>query len=250
MAASSSGSNPTLVPLRRWPHPGRRSASSGRASVRMKMGWDADQSRRLSRKSSRPGSAHWRSSITMTTGSRSASRSKSIRQPAKRSSRARSPSAAPSSWASRGSMKARSASFSIQLVDAGFELGPHHLRRVLLADAEAAGGPSGRAPSRRRRRRRRGTGPGARGRSKARPSTYLSNSQASRDLPTPAGPTIETQPRRAATFSGAVELVLHEPQLVVATDELGLEHVAPVGTRGRRRSPARPARRARGRPCP
>ena len=42
---SSSGSRPMLVPLRRCPHPGRRSASSGRARVRMKMGWADDQSR-------------------------------------------------------------------------------------------------------------------------------------------------------------------------------------------------------------
>ena len=133
----SRGSRPMLVPLRRCPHPGRRSASSGRARVRMKIGWADDQSRIESRKSSNPASAHWRSSITMTTGWVSVRRSKSNRHPAKRSSRARSASAAPSSCATRGSMKSRSSGAGTSSSRPRAQLGAHHVVRVLLADAEA-----------------------------------------------------------------------------------------------------------------
>ena len=51
---------------------------------------------------------------------------------------------------------------------------------------------------------------------------YLKNSQASRDLPTPATP--ETSTRRAElALGGAVEELLDEAQLVVSPDEGGLE---------------------------
>ena len=73
----------------RWPGApvGRRSASSGRASVTTKIGELRDHSSRYSMKSSRDASAHCMSSKTMTDGSTSASRSKKSRHAANRSSR-------------------------------------------------------------------------------------------------------------------------------------------------------------------
>ena len=54
-----------------------------------------------------------------------------------------------------------------------------------------------------------------------RPSTYFSNSQASRDLPIPATPT--TDRRCAFPPRRSVEELLDEPQLAVAADERRLE---------------------------
>ena len=73
------------------------------------MGWLRDHSRIDSTKSTRPGSAHCRSSKTMTVGPSAAIRSKNVRQAEKSSSR--SPdgaSASPSRCARRGSIQRRS----------------------------------------------------------------------------------------------------------------------------------------------
>ena len=54
------------------------------------------------------------------------------------------------------------------------------------------------------------------------PSTYLKNSQASRDLPTPATPTIDIR-RAVLLFAGAVQQLLEEAQLAITPDERRLE---------------------------
>ena len=73
----------------RWPDPqfGRLSASSGLAIVTIRIGWFFDHSSIDSMKSSNPGSAHWRSSKTITTVPCSAIRSKKARHAANSSSR-------------------------------------------------------------------------------------------------------------------------------------------------------------------
>ena len=69
------------------PQPGRRSRSSGRASVTMRIGTSRLHSRTWSMKSSMPVSAQWRSSNSSTTVPVAASRSKNVRQAANSSSR-------------------------------------------------------------------------------------------------------------------------------------------------------------------
>jgi hypothetical protein len=66
------------------PQFGRRSASSGRASVTTKIGRSRDHSTRYSMKSRSALSAQWMSSKTITEGPRSAIRSKKIRHAANR----------------------------------------------------------------------------------------------------------------------------------------------------------------------
>ncbi len=61
------------------PHAGRLSSRSGRASVMTKIGTLRDHSMTWSTKSTRPVSAWWKSSKTMTTGPDSARRSKNVR---------------------------------------------------------------------------------------------------------------------------------------------------------------------------
>ena len=95
----------------RWPDPqfGRLSASSGLAIVTIRIGWFFDHSSIDSMKSSNPGSAHWRSSKTITMVPCSAIRSKKARHAANSSSR--SPwgaGSSPSRCASRGSIHRRS----------------------------------------------------------------------------------------------------------------------------------------------
>ena len=81
MAAVGSGSRWSEVKLRLpAPQSGRRSYSSGRDKVRMKMGRLRLHSSICSTKSMRPGSAKWKSSNTITTGALAASRSKNVRQ--------------------------------------------------------------------------------------------------------------------------------------------------------------------------
>ena len=94
---TSSGRRSRLIPVKLptpEPHDGRWSSSSGRASARMKIGWVLDQVAMCSMKSSRLGSAHWRSSKTRTTGVRSETRSKNRRQAANSSSRSNAASSA------------------------------------------------------------------------------------------------------------------------------------------------------------
>ena len=110
MARSESGSRCSEVKLR-WPAPqlGLRSISSGRASVITIRGWLRDHSRIDSTKSMSPGSAHCRSSKTMTVGPRNEIPSKNARQAEKSSSRSPAgDSTSPRRWASRGSIHLRS----------------------------------------------------------------------------------------------------------------------------------------------
>jgi hypothetical protein len=159
------------------------------------MAWSPDHSRRWSRKSTMPASAHCRSSMTITTGRCSARRSKNRRQPEKSSSFASTLGVgSPSSWPRRGAMNSRSAGSSIQrsrpvaealgddllgVLLADLEPRPDHLRERPVADSLAIGQAA----------------PGVPEHVPARPSMYLKNSQARRDLPTPATP--ETSTRRA-----------------------------------------------------
>ena len=61
------------------------------------------------------------------------------------------------------------------------------------------------------------------------PSVYFENSQPRRLLPMPAGPTTETS-RASLLAAGRVEQVLEQAQLVVATDERGLQRLGSVAT--------------------
>ena len=138
------------------PQVGRRSSSSGRASVTTNSGWLRDHSSRYSTKSSRDASAHCMSSKASTVGYVSASRSKNSRHAANRSCRSRvSCSPRPSSCASRGSTKlallrrragapraplraSRSAA-SGWLVLGDPAAHPHHVRERPVRDALAVG---------------------------------------------------------------------------------------------------------------
>ena len=112
IASSSSGSSGSVVALRVAPgKPGCRSATSGRASVSTKIGWWRPQSSRYSTNATRPSSAQWRSSKTMTSGPCSARRSKKRLQAENRSSRSGAErSERPSRCMSRGSIHVRSSS--------------------------------------------------------------------------------------------------------------------------------------------
>ncbi len=110
IATSGSGSRCNALKLRE-PEPqfGRRSASSGRASVTIRIGRFLDHSSIDSMKSSIPPSAHWRSSKTITVVPCSAMRSKNVRHAAKSSSRSPLGAASsPSRCASLGSIQRRS----------------------------------------------------------------------------------------------------------------------------------------------
>ena len=88
IAWSLSGSRRTAVAFgRSVPHPGRRSRSSGRASVTTRSGLCRLQSSRWSMKSRRPSSPQWRSSKTSIVVPRSAMRSNRVRHAANSSSR-------------------------------------------------------------------------------------------------------------------------------------------------------------------
>ena len=140
------------------PKAGRRSTSSGRLSASTKIGWFRDHSSRYSMKSSRPASAHCRSSNTRITGRWSAIRSKKSRHAENRSSRSGAVrSARPSRCARRGSSQLRSS---------GSARAPRSRPATSRAPIPAArprgcrraSAPSRRAPSTRRPRRRRGSG--------------------------------------------------------------------------------------------
>ena len=80
-------------------------------------------------------------------------------------------------------------------------------RVVALGDARPACGPSRPAPRTRCPRRRPASGPGASRSSPTSPSRYFSNSQASRLLPMPAWPVIETSRARRSRVGGVEELL-------------------------------------------
>ena len=86
MTSSGSGSSGRVVTDRRERPRPLRSVPSGRDSTRRKRAWSPDHSSRWSRNSTMPASAHCRSSMTITTGRCSASRSKKSRQPENSSS--------------------------------------------------------------------------------------------------------------------------------------------------------------------
>ncbi len=110
MASSVNGSSARAVRWRRLaPQSGRRSNSSGRARVTTMIGRPFDQSSRWSMKSSRPVSAHWRSSNTSTVVPSSAMRSKKSRQAGNSASRPPAgASSTPSRLSSAGPMRSRS----------------------------------------------------------------------------------------------------------------------------------------------
>ena len=121
----------------------------------------------------------------------------------------------------------------------GGQLGRGRCRRGLPLRCPAAGGRSRPAPRTPRPPRRTGTGPGATRRLGARPSTYFSNSQPSRDLPTPAGPGDQHQPRHLA-LGGGVKQLLDRAQLRVPADQRRLQAVDPLDTTHPGQHPGRP----------
>ncbi len=130
------------------PQVGRRSISSGRASVRMKMGKFRDHSSRYSTKSSKPASAQWRSSKTATIGTtcrRAARRTGASRRrdPPGRAARR---SASPSRCASRGSIQRALVRVGDVQLDACAELRKRRLGRLLLEDAGARADHLGERP--------------------------------------------------------------------------------------------------------
>ena len=109
ICGAGSGPRGMEVARRRAAQPGWRSYSSGRARTSTYRGWALDQSSRWSMKSSRPASAHWRSSKTSTVTPRWLRRSKNRRQAENRSSRSVAASSSrPSRWARRGRIQRRS----------------------------------------------------------------------------------------------------------------------------------------------
>ena len=163
--------------------------SSGRARVTTRIGSARDQSRRCSMKSSRPSSAHWRSSKTSTVVPRSAIRSKKRRQAGKSTSRL-----GRLLDAEQGQQR-RFDAFALARVRRRTPRGWPHAPRSsavgILCEAAAtpnhlAEGPEGDPLAVRRR------APPVPVDSSATPSTYFSSSQTSRLLPIPPGPVIET----------------------------------------------------------
>ena len=121
VSVSESGESEIVVAFRfPPPQPGRRSSSSGRAVHTQRRGTPLAHSTRWSTKSSRPSSAHWRSSKTRTSGRRSASASKNFRHAAKISARRSPPiSASPASPTSgRRCSVAQSTSTSSEITSA------------------------------------------------------------------------------------------------------------------------------------
>ena len=101
-------------------------------------------------KSSRPSSAHWRSSKTRTTTPCSATRSKKTRQAAKSDSRSGRSSASlassPSSWSRRGSIQRRSVSSGTRSASVRGQLGRARPGLVRLGDAGPAADHLGERP--------------------------------------------------------------------------------------------------------
>ena len=117
---------------------GRRSSSSGRASVRIRIGLSRDQSSRWSMKSRRPSSAHCSSSNTSTVGPRSATRSKNVRHALKSCSRcAQSAFSMPSRAPSAGSTRRRSSGSGTKSASVARELLSRRRRVLALRDARA-----------------------------------------------------------------------------------------------------------------
>ena len=248
IAASSSGSRRTTLALRP-PSSGRRASSSGRASTSTKIGARALASMD-SRNASSPSSAYCASSMTSATALPfSLSRSRNAVQAENRSSRAKLPATpAPTRAARRGRSQSRSSSTgtyvrraasraSATVSPVSASVSP---RRGRSASASAQNATP--SPYERQRPRCHRT-------VAASPSTYFSNSQTSRDLPTPGSPSSTTSRGRS---DSCVEWnsSLTSAQLAVATDERRLEAVDALSRRRPRRRRCVPATTAPARPCP
>src|SRR5580693_9192583 len=205
MDTASSGSRVSVLRFRPAPKPGRAWPSSGRANTSTYTGRSRTQSVRWSRKSSSPVSAYWASSTSSTTGFSAASRSKNSRHPANSSSRDNAAPPSPSA-ATPSSRPSRTATYPRSPGSATYRARPS-----ASLPAAVSGGSSSAIPSRCRTisasaqnatpspydRHR----PRCHHMSSTSPSAYFSNSQPSRDLPTPAGP--DTSTSRGARRSAA-----------------------------------------------
>ena len=208
--------------------PPRPDASSGRASVSMKIGLAADHSSTCSMKSSIPSSAHCRSSNTSTTGICSARRSRNRRQPANSSVRPRPGSATPSRTPSRGHRKSRSPASGTQRSSPACELGAGLLDRRLFGDPEALADHFGQRPV---------GDPVAVGEAAAgvpedvlgQPVDVLVELPQQARLADSGGAIHGHQPRRAA-LERTVEELLQQPQIGVAADQRGLDATLSLGS--------------------
>ena len=202
-------------------------------------------------KSSRPSSAHWRSSNTRTTGSSTGRRSKN------------SPPAGEQPLAAAGRRLAQAEQRQQARLDPTLARpGPRCARRPTPRRAR------GSSPRRRSRRGRPACGPSRRAPRtltpspydgerpscqnivSTMPSMYFSNSHASRLLPMPAWPEIDDEPRAAIAGDGVIRVLAGD-----GTRRRGRRTAAPAHRRGRRpRDPRDDAQRAprgdRARPCP
>ncbi len=194
---SSSGCRSSARNARRpAPHPGRFSSSSGRARVMIRIGTLWLHSSMCSMKSSVPGSAQCRSSNRSATTPVDASRSKNVRH-AENSSSAPPAGASPTPSRARiaGSIRRRSASsgtcsatiswIRVRVVS-GSSVSSSDARDLTISPRAQNVIPSPYAGDRPSCHQTRSTTP----------STYLRNSQASRLLPIPAWPVIETSRTR------------------------------------------------------
>ena len=200
-------------------------------------------------KSSRPGSAQWRSSKTMTTGAVAASRSKNVRQAANSCSEPAPLVSIPSRASRAGSIQRRSSGSGHCAATVSASLRAR--RRLVVALEEAGPRPDHLAerPERDPLAVRRGAPLVPPDRRPRAPSTYLRNSQARRRL-ADAGRADDRHEPGAPLAAGRVEEVLEQAQLVVATDERGLERLRSVAARRAPRRRAALARRGPARPCP
>ena len=116
---------------------------------------------------------------------------------------------------------------------------PRQSRPDLPRRCPAAAARSRPAPRTPPPRRRTGTGRGATTPASASPSTYFSNSQPSRDLPTPAGPDTSTMPRHPPLGRG-VEQFLDHTQLGIPPGQRRLQPIDPLDTAHPGQHPRRP----------
>ena len=202
-------------------------------------------------KSSRPGSAQWRSSNTRTTGAvggdpleeRPPGREQLVAAAGRRVADAeqgqqRRLDPAPLGLVGHVARDASRATFARVVASSSRleQAGPaaDHLAERPERDALAVGGRAALVPLDAARRA---------------PSRYFWNSQASRLLPMPAWPGDRDEARPALARRG-VEQVLEQAQLLVAADERRLEALARGRGRRARRRPAARARPGPARPCP
>ena len=230
IAVSVSGSSPRARKLRRpAPQSGRRWSRSGRASVMIRIGTPRLHSSRWSMKSSRPASAHWRSSNRRPTVPVDASRSKNVRQAAEQLVATAGRRVADAQQ--RQHRRLDPASFAL-VRDVRREhlrdLRPGRLRVVRLEEAGARADHLAERPER---------DPLAVGRRAAvvPPDAFDHAVDVLQELPgEPAladpGLARDRDEPGALLAGGGVEEVLEQAQLLVAADERRLEPVAPAAT--------------------